>query len=74
MFRILGKSKPEIPALFLSGKQRNIHSSTIGFTRWYITTRPCITAEEKDHKPEINMHYATAVGVHARIEFLHTVW
>jgi len=27
----LRKNKPEISALFLSGKQRNVHSSTIGF-------------------------------------------
>jgi len=28
----LRKNKPEISALFLSGKQRNIHSSIFGFT------------------------------------------
>ena len=71
----LSKNKPEIPALFLSGKQRNVHSSMFGFTNdlilvSYVPARKktiillsswhnddtCM-GEEKDHKPEIIMHY-----------------
>ena len=71
----LRKNKPEIPALFLSGKQRNVHSSIFGVTNdltlvSYVPARnktvilhsskhhddTCM-GEEKDHKPEIIMHY-----------------
>ena len=78
---ILRKNKPEIPALLLSGKQRNVHSSTFGFTNdltlvSYVLARnktvillssqyhddTCM-GEEKDHKPDIIMHYnATKSG------------
>jgi len=77
----LSKNKPEIPTLFLSGKQRNVHSSIFGFTNdltlvSYVPARKktlillssqhhddtCM-GEEKDHKPEIIMHYnATKSG------------
>ena len=74
----LRKNKPEIPALFLSRKQRNVHSSIFGFTNdltlvSYVPARKktvvllllqhhddtCM-GEEKDHKPEIIMHYNAA--------------
>ena len=78
----LSKNKPEIPTLFLSGKQRNVHSSIFGFTNdltvvSHVPARnktvilnasqhhdyTCL-GEEKDHKPEIIMHYnATKCGV-----------
>jgi len=77
----LRKNKPEILALFLSGKWRNVHSSIFGFTSdltlvSYVPARnktvillssqhhdTCM-GEEKDHKPEIIMHYnATKSGV-----------
>jgi hypothetical protein len=32
MVGTLRKNKPEIPALFLSGKQRDVYSSVFGFT------------------------------------------
>ena len=71
----VGKNKPEILALFLSGKQRCVHSSIFGFTNdltlvSHVPARnktvilnasqhyddTCM-GEEKDHKPEIIMHY-----------------
>ena len=69
------KNKPEIPALFPCGKQRDVHFYIFGFTNdltlvSYVLARnktvillssqhhedTCM-GEEKDHKPEIIMHY-----------------
>ena len=46
VFETLRKNTPEIPALFLSGKQRTAYSSIFGFT-YYLTLVSYIPARNK---------------------------
>ena len=49
VFGILRKNKPEVPALFLSGKQRDVHSSIFGCTSGL--SRVSCTSKKQDCHP-----------------------